>query len=132
MPGRAVPSFLSGRYSAVKVRKKLYVTVHHLRDRGGADGLYPWGGADRVAHAHNLGGNLHSAHRLDDARGAAPLGYHLGRNGLSFELGGHGHRVLGVLALWVVAQGALRARREARGGRGVEGVPRKEGREVRN
>ena len=26
IPGRAVPSFLSGRYSAVKVRKKLYVT----------------------------------------------------------------------------------------------------------
>lgn len=27
IPGRAVPSFLSGRYPAVKVRKKLYVTV---------------------------------------------------------------------------------------------------------
>ena len=27
IPGRAVPSFLSGRYSAVKVRKKLYVTI---------------------------------------------------------------------------------------------------------
>ena len=26
IPGRAVPSFLSGRYPAVKVRKKLYVT----------------------------------------------------------------------------------------------------------
>lgn len=27
IPGRAVPSFLSGRYPAVKVRKKLYVTI---------------------------------------------------------------------------------------------------------
>ncbi|MRX79087.1 hypothetical protein GJE22_00440 [Enorma sp. HF-1365] len=27
IPGRAVPSFLSGRYAAVKVRKKLYVTI---------------------------------------------------------------------------------------------------------
>ena len=27
IPGRAVPSFLSGRYPAVKVRKKLYVTM---------------------------------------------------------------------------------------------------------
>lgn len=27
IPGRAVPSFLSGRYPAVKVRKKLYVTL---------------------------------------------------------------------------------------------------------
>lgn len=27
IPGRAVPSFLSGRYPAVKVRKKLYVTA---------------------------------------------------------------------------------------------------------
>ena len=27
IPGRAVPSFLSGRYAAVKVRKKLYVTL---------------------------------------------------------------------------------------------------------
>ena len=30
IPGRAVPSFLSGRYPAVKVRKKLYVTVVSL------------------------------------------------------------------------------------------------------
>lgn len=29
MPRRAVPSLLSGRYSAVKVRKILYVTVLH-------------------------------------------------------------------------------------------------------
>lgn len=28
IPGRAVPSFLSGRYPAVKVRKKLYVTAY--------------------------------------------------------------------------------------------------------
>ena len=27
IPGRAVPSFLSGRYSAFKVRKKKYVTT---------------------------------------------------------------------------------------------------------
>ena len=27
MPGRAVPSFLSGRYSAIKVRKELYFTL---------------------------------------------------------------------------------------------------------
>ena len=39
-PGRAVPSFLPGRYSAVKVRKKLYVTLvftlfrEHLRKLG--------------------------------------------------------------------------------------------------
>lgn len=31
IPGRAVPSSLSGRYSAVKVRKKLYVTPNALR-----------------------------------------------------------------------------------------------------
>ena len=33
IPGRAVPSFLSGRYSAVKVRKKLYVTSIEVRHR---------------------------------------------------------------------------------------------------
>lgn len=31
IPGRAVPSFLSGRYPAVKVRKKLYVTDREKR-----------------------------------------------------------------------------------------------------
>lgn len=30
IPGRAVPSFLSGRYPAVKVRKKLYVTRDYI------------------------------------------------------------------------------------------------------
>ena len=32
IPGRAVPSFLSGRYPAVKVRKKLYVTEALVED----------------------------------------------------------------------------------------------------
>ena len=35
IPGRAVPSFLSGRYSAVKVRKKLYVTRQEPSSQSG-------------------------------------------------------------------------------------------------
>lgn len=34
IPGRAVPSFLFGRYSAVKVRNKLYVTDARRSDFG--------------------------------------------------------------------------------------------------
>lgn len=37
IPGRAVPSFLSGRYSAVKVRKKLYVTTFSGEDEHTTD-----------------------------------------------------------------------------------------------
>ncbi len=40
IPGRAVPSFLSGRYSAVKVRKKLYVTPLSVWSRALARRLY--------------------------------------------------------------------------------------------
>lgn len=37
IPGRAVPSFLSGRYPAVKVRKKLYVTEKYRPETLNAD-----------------------------------------------------------------------------------------------
>ena len=47
IPGRAVPSFLSGRYPAVKVRKKLYVTA----------GLYAAG--DVVGSVENRDGAMY-------------------------------------------------------------------------
>ena len=49
IPGRAVPSFLSGRYPAVKVRKKLYVTFkseYDLDDLGGGKYRYKEGAVE--------------------------------------------------------------------------------------